>query len=323
MQGSGAVHVRQLGRVLSRVLMVALVGAVMLGAAAGVAEAYTESDRTEQRRYARETVEMTYTQFLARKADFERAKCRVEDHLYIGTPTPGCGKPSPYDAFDWTDDGCSGRNEAYGIGFAVSNTYRDLFNGPCQQHDFGYRNLGTSLQLDRSEDTRAWIDGRFLAEMNRLCDTTRSGAGRLTCRATARTVWTVVRNGSDWSGPAPTAVAPLDRPAPLAAPTPAAPVFPVMNTSEQPPDGVWFRNSARTADTDRVTGHGVYRGDQVRLTCHAWGEAVGVHANRLWYRVANLTRPAVGARPNEGFLNAHYVDDGLVANQVAAGVPAC
>jgi hypothetical protein len=35
------------------------------------------------------------------------------------------------------------------------------------------------------------------------------------------------------------------------------PIFTVMNTSETPPDGVWFRNSPHTADTDRVTGHGV------------------------------------------------------------------
>jgi hypothetical protein len=105
----------------------------------------------------------------------------------------------------------------------------------------------------------------------------------------------------------------------------AAPVFAVMNTSETPPDGVWFRNSPHTANTDRVTGHGVYRGERVQLSCYAWGDAVGAYHNRLWYQVTNVTRPRGGAngRVNAGYLNAHYVDDGMLANQVAPGVPPC
>src|SRR5262245_39374665 len=73
----------------------------------------------------------------------------------------------------------------------------------------------------------------------------------------------------------------------------AGPRFPVMNTSEQPPDGVWFRNSGSVNDTDRLTGHGVYAGDVVEEQCYIWGDAVGAYANRLWYFVANITRPTV------------------------------
>ena len=105
----------------------------------------------------------------------------------------------------------------------------------------------------------------------------------------------------------------------------AAPVFPVFNTSEQSPDGVWFRNSPHTADTDRVTGHGVYAGDNVRLDCYAFGDAVGQYGNTLWYWVVNLTRttvPSSGAA-NTGYLNAHYVNDNAPSRQVDAGVPAC
>jgi hypothetical protein len=105
----------------------------------------------------------------------------------------------------------------------------------------------------------------------------------------------------------------------------AAPEFTVMNTSEAPPDGVYFRNSASSADTDGGTGHGVFQGNRVRLNCFAWGDEVGRYKNRLWYQVDNLTLPTVGdsGLPNSGFLSAHYVDDGTVADQVVDGVEPC
>jgi uncharacterized membrane protein YgcG len=105
----------------------------------------------------------------------------------------------------------------------------------------------------------------------------------------------------------------------------SGPVFTVMNTSETPPDGVWFRNSPHTADTDRVTGHGVYMGDRVQLQCYAWGDAVGAYSNRLWYYVNNVTRPIVpsNGQPNVGYLNAHYINDGAPANVVDTGVGQC
>ena len=107
-------------------------------------------------------------------------------------------------------------------------------------------------------------------------------------------------------------------------PPPASgPIFTVLNTSETLPDGIWFRNSPHTADTDRVTGHGVYKNERVQLHCYAWGDAVGAYANRLWFQVTNVTRPSINGRPNTGFLNAHYINDGKLANQVDAGVPAC
>ena len=55
----------------------------------------------------------------------------------------------------------------------------------------------------------------------------------------------------------------------------SGPIFTVMNTSETLPDGVWFRNSSHTADTDRVTGHGVYMGERVQEVCYAWGDSGG------------------------------------------------
>ncbi|WP_284747749.1 amidase domain-containing protein [Amycolatopsis sp. RTGN1] len=103
----------------------------------------------------------------------------------------------------------------------------------------------------------------------------------------------------------------------------SGPVFTVMNTSETPPDGVYFRNSAHPSDTSRITGLGVYKNERVQLQCYAWGDAVGGYRNSLWYKVANVSRPTAGSRADVGYLNGHYVNDGKNANQVDAGVPQC
>ncbi|MGW1770268.1 hypothetical protein [Streptomyces sp. NPDC002104] len=103
----------------------------------------------------------------------------------------------------------------------------------------------------------------------------------------------------------------------------AGPVFTVMNTSESLPDGVYFRNSPHTSDTPRITGLGVYQREQVRAKCFLMGDAVGSYGNQVWYLTDNVTRPSAAGRPNSGWLNTHYVDDGMRANQVAPGVPSC
>ena len=103
----------------------------------------------------------------------------------------------------------------------------------------------------------------------------------------------------------------------------AAPVYGVMNTSEQPPDGVYFRSAPHTAAAVRINGYGVFANERVRLTCHASGDAVGPGSDRLWYRVTNVSRPSVAGRANAGWLNAHYVNDGKGPNVADAGVPAC
>jgi hypothetical protein len=98
-----------------------------------------------------------------------------------------------------------------------------------------------------------------------------------------------------------------------------------MNTSETLPDGVWFRASPHTADTDRISGHGVYAGDRVQLQCYASGDVVGPYGDSLWYYVTNLTRPTVpgSGAANVGYLNAHYVNDNMAANVVDSGVRHC
>lgn len=136
----------------------ALVAILMLAALSAVAVTGHPSRAVaatgEQVRYATETMNMSYRDFLTRKADFMGKGCRKGPG--------GCHKPWPYNEFDWTDDGCSPR-------FVPKFIYRNLFDGPCKQHDFGYRNFGNGLRLGRNDETRAWIDGRFLREMRRLC----------------------------------------------------------------------------------------------------------------------------------------------------------
>jgi hypothetical protein len=97
-----------------------------------------------------------------------------------------------------------------------------------------------------------------------------------------------------------------------------------MNTSEQPPDGVYFRNSPNWGDTSRTYGLGVFMNERVQLECFTSGQAIGPYNDSLWYYVLNVTRPVnYNGAPNQGMLNAHYINDGQNANIVDAGVPAC
>lgn len=135
----------------------------------------------EQWRYIAETAEYRYEDFLKRKADFVIAGCEHRP----GDPLRGaCSKPPPYDAFDWTTDGCSPPTPA---------AWKAIFDGPCQQHDFGYRNYGKGLNLGRSESTRGWIDRRFKKEMQRVCGTLPLGPQRVTCGQVAKAMYNAVK----------------------------------------------------------------------------------------------------------------------------------
>jgi hypothetical protein len=96
--------------------------------------------------------------------------------------------------FNWHDDGCSGP-------WVIKEAYRHLFDKPCQQHDFGYRNYGSKnksgLQLAPNEDMREQIDNRLGHEMNRLCGNRFSKVwqkiNRDACRSQALVVYEAVR----------------------------------------------------------------------------------------------------------------------------------
>jgi hypothetical protein len=102
----------------------------------------------------------------------------------------GVSSPRP---FDWSTDGCSP---------PTPSSLRRLFSQPCEQHDFGYRNYGSSdggLRLGPNEKTRDWIDGRLRTEMGRLCDRSfwrwYQKANKAACHTEAFAMWTAVRHG--------------------------------------------------------------------------------------------------------------------------------
>lgn len=181
---------------LLRMAVVGLVSATLISLGSSSAMSAVRDPRLAQLSFAATTVGMPYQQFLTRKAEFERAGCRADRSNYS---QPGCTrqKPSPLNAFDWTDDGCSGKDE---IKF-VSLYYRDMFNGPCQLHDFGYRNFGKGLRLSPYESTRLQIDNIFYTEMKRLCDDRFSGwrgaIARADCKFRAENVYLGVRRFAD------------------------------------------------------------------------------------------------------------------------------
>lgn len=101
------------------------------------------------------------------------------------------------------------------------------------------------------------------------------------------------------------------------------PVFPVMNTSETPPDGVWFRYGPDPAQTTRTTGLGVYMHEHVAVKCYWHGTPFGPYANDVWYYASDVERPTAAGQPNVGWINTHYVDDGMTADHPNPSVPQC
>jgi hypothetical protein len=114
------------------------------------------------------------------------------------------------------------------------------------------------------------------------------------------------------AAPSPSSPAPAPAPPP---PSGGGSVYSIMNAE----GGIYFRNSPKWTDTSQTPGVGVYNGDQVQLICGAFGEAYGPYANRWWSYVQNLTRPNAG----KGWVNAHFINDGMPANQPSPGEGTC
>lgn len=204
--------------------------------------------------------------------------------------------------FDWSDDGCSGP-------WGISNAYRNLFNKPCQLHDFGYRNYGrvdaddlgrARLHLGRDESTRSWIDDRFRTEMGRVCNTTFTRwwqkANKATCVAEARIVWTAVRGyfgrKAFYGGDA----APDAAPSPAQSPPPAAPSpAPVLQAPAAPADAAVTYAETTGGPTNTWTNYTNAGGAQgptiparatVQIACKLNGFRVA-NGNTWWYRIAS------------------------------------
>jgi hypothetical protein len=172
-------------------------------------------DTNERHRYALETMNLSHAEFLDRKQDFVIHGC--ERPPWERSATEACRKPFPYDSFDWTTDGCSW----------TPPYWRDIFDGPCQQHDFGYRNFGKGLQLERDNARLAFIDRRFHGEMRRVCSTWGISLQAAECYKMALYMYGAVGAANDWRGsvgpPRDPAPPPSRPPAPTPAPSPASP----------------------------------------------------------------------------------------------------
>ncbi|GAA2183486.1 phospholipase A2 [Micromonospora lupini] len=175
-------RIRRTGRAL---IMFMATGMIVFTADPAFADAAT--DRVEQIRYAKETVALRNDQFATRKANFLAAGC---GQLVT------CTKPNPYQRFDWTSDSCSP---------PTPPSWGRLFDPACQLHDFGYRNFGKGLTLGRDENTRRWIDDRFVAEMKGICNYRFSDwtqyANLQACFKEADAMYTAVRLANNWRYP--------------------------------------------------------------------------------------------------------------------------
>jgi hypothetical protein len=295
------------------------------------------SDRLEQERYATETMNLSYTAFLARKSDFTSNGCNANH------PKPGgCRKPSPYNSFDWTTDGCSP---------PTPSGWKDLFDGPCQLHDFGYRNFGKGLTLGRDEDTRAWIDGRFETEMKRLCNNNFPHPwqilNREACFKEAEIMWAAVRTFNDWSKPLasqPSGPGPGPSPAPGPLPAPVNPQPPTGNpqpptTGGTPtaggstptvPAGSYAETVGGVTHTwtdylhaGGTQGLSIQTGQAVGVSCKISGFAVA-NGNTWWYQVASSPWNGTYYASADAFYNNGQTSGSLLGTPfVDPNVPDC
>lgn len=64
-------------------------------------------------------------------------------------------------------------------------------------------------------------------------------------------------------------------------------------------------------------------GEHLAVDCYSWGDPVGPYANHIWYRGLDVERPSVNGHANYGYMNTHYVNDGMTADHPASGIPDC
>ncbi len=260
----------------------------------------------EVERYARETMSLNYRDFVARKNDFTQQKCKHDEK---GVKFGDCNKPWPYDQFNWTTDDCSPDK-------MPEFFYRTLFEEPCQQHDFGYRNFGNWMRLGRNLWTKAWIDKRFRDEMRRICHDKYSSPWRVfnknACLAEADLVFGVVGGAAGMTAfygserhqfrgigrPAPQPRAPVQpipqiehQPLPTLQPVPVTP----KPAPAPPPRSTWpEQQGSLGANTFRnpynASGMGVkiqpYQ--WVEVSCKVYApQIVSANPNGYWYRIAS------------------------------------
>lgn len=278
-------------------------------------------DTDEYRRYAQETVDLSYTAFAARRADFVAQGCEYPPwHKKRGK----CRKPWPYNSFDWSTDGCSRPTGA----LLPLGSWKTIFNAPCELHDFGYRNFGNGLTLERNEGKRMWIDRRFEKEMQRVCSTWSIGLQRAACHVTADAMYTAVaaRFLGSWFWPVATQ-SPAPRPSPSPRPTPApAPALPVSAPTPAPgpgsspaqdggatlPPRTFAEQETPNHPVNTFTnyhnasgqGPAIAAGQWVQVSCKVYDPTIqSVNPDGYWYRIASAPWNNAYYSPANTFMN--------------------
>ncbi len=98
-------------------------------------------------------------------------------------------KPGP---FNWSDDGCSI------IKYAVPQD-EAWFHDACTRHDFGYRNYGNGLRLQRDDGTKQQIDSRLLDDMHYICNNRLPLVDYPPCMVRAQYIYEGVNDGGGFA----------------------------------------------------------------------------------------------------------------------------
>ncbi len=90
-------------------------------------------------------------------------------------PKYGFWKAHPFKGISWSTNGCSvptsllkANYKTLIVGFSL-DYYSGVFKKSCDRHDFGYRNYGKGLQLERTDVQRAKIDRKLSDNMDLQC----------------------------------------------------------------------------------------------------------------------------------------------------------
>lgn len=100
-----------------------------------------------------------------------------------------------------------------------------------------------------------------------------------------------------------------------AGPAGASPIFGTMNDT----GGIYWRSAPDWNTPVAVSGFGFYPGTAVSVQCYRSGSTVPGSGNTMWVYASWASGPGRGS----GWMNEHFVDDGMPINQAAPGVPAC
>ncbi|MDO8188748.1 hypothetical protein Q5424_18840 [Conexibacter sp. JD483] len=120
----------------------------------------------------------------------------------------------------------------------------------------------------------------------------------------------------------PSVPSPTPHPAPTTpAPAPASPrlspgEFSVMNAD----GGIFWRSAPDWNAAVAVAGNGFYPGTVIRISCFQSGTGnVPGSANSMWEQASWVGGPGRGS----GWINEHFINDGVAINQPTPGVPPC